>query len=330
MPQNKSKKPILVMKIPNGVNGETEIPTPASKNKLPISEIKLPTSQPRRYFDEEKLENLAKSIKEHGVLEPLLVRPKDDKYELIAGERRLRASEKAELTEVPVIILDLDETQTNQIRLIENLQREDLNPLEETEGILELLALQLGRTSEEVPKLLQTMEKEQRDNPSHNVMGSEEGEVQTKENEAETEGEKAQKELKIVEEVFSATSSMNWKSFVKNRLPLLKLPKDLLEVLRRGEIEYTKAKEINKLKDDEARKELLKEAIEDNLSLEQIRQKIKELKQEDTTTENPEPLPLKQQVDDAFRQLKKSKVWDDKKKAGKLKKVLKDIEELMK
>ncbi|MEO0686993.1 MAG: ParB N-terminal domain-containing protein, partial [Cyanobacteria bacterium J06649_11] len=65
----------------------------ANKNQIPISEIKLPSAQPRRYFDPDKLESLAKSIQEHGVLEPLLVRHKDDKYELIAGERRLKASQ---------------------------------------------------------------------------------------------------------------------------------------------------------------------------------------------------------------------------------------------
>lgn len=116
----------------------------------------------------------------------------------------------------------------------------------------------------------------------------------------------------------------------KNRLPLLKLPEDLLEGLRAGKVEYTKAKEINKLKDEQDRKNLLEEAIKDNLSLEQIRQKINKLKQEDTKTGNPEQLPLKQQVNNAFSQLKKSKVWDDKKKATKLKKLLKDIEELIK
>ena len=326
MPQNKSKKPLALMKIPDGVDGETKTPIPASKSELPISEIELPDSQPRRYFDPERLQSLAQSIKEHDILQPLLVRPKDSKYELVAGERRLKAAQIAGLSQVPVIIQEFSDEETVQIRLVENLQREDLNPLEETEGILELLALRLGGTAEEAAKLLQSKEKEERDNPSHNVMGNEEGE----EKKAETEEEDAQKQIETIEEVFAATSRMSWKSFVKNRLPLLKLPEDLLEVLRVGKIEYTKAKEINKLKDGEVRKKLLEEVIKDNLSLEQIRQKIKELQQKDPDTGNSEPLPLKQQVDDAFRQLKKSKVWDDKKKATKLKKLLKDMQELMK
>ncbi len=319
------------MKVPDDVKGGTEIPIPNSKNELPISEIELPNSQPRRYFDPEKLESLAKSIKEHGILEPLLVRPKEDgKYELVAGERRLKAAQLAGFSQVPVIIKGFSDKETIQIRLIENLQREDLNPLEETEGILELLALRLGGTVEEAAKLLQNKEKEQRDNPSHNDVGSEKKEKKNEGDKVDTEEEEAQKQIETIEEVFATTSRMSWKSFVKNRLPLLKLPEDLLEVLREGKIEYTKAKEINKLKDDETRKKLLEEAIKDNLSLEQIRQKIKELQRKDPETDNSEPLPLKQQVDEAFRQLKKSKVWDDKKKATKLKNLLKQMQELMK
>ena len=318
------------MKIPDGVDGETKTPTPASKNEIPISEIELPDSQPRRYFDPERLQSLAQSIKEHDILQPQQVRPKDSKYELVAGERRLKAAQIAGLSQVPVIIQEFSDEETVQIRLVENLQREDLNPLEETEGILELLALRLGGTAEEAAKLLQNKEKEQRDNPSHNDVGSENKEKKNEGDKVDTEEEEAQKQIETIEEVFATTSRMSWKSFVKNRLPLLKLPEDLLEVLRVGKIEYTKAKEINKLKDDEVRKKLLEEAIKDNLSLEQIRQKIKELQRKDPETENSKPLPLKQQVDKAFHQMKKSKVWDDKKKVTKLNKLLKDIQELMK
>ncbi|NJN12175.1 MAG: ParB/RepB/Spo0J family partition protein [Richelia sp. RM1_1_1] len=279
---------------------------PANKNEIPISEVKVPDSQPRRYFDEEKLESLAKSIQAHGVLEPLLVRFKDDKYELIAGERRLRASEIAGLSEVPVIILDLDDIAATQVRLIENLQREDLNPVEETEGILELLSLRLKQKPEEVVKLLQRLEHESKDQVARNVTGSD--------------------DHNIIEEVFASTGRMSWKSFLRNRLPLLNLPHDLLKALREGRIEYTKAKEINKLKNEEARIDLLEEAIKDNLSLLDIKQRIKELQQ----TQDTKSPSLKQQANETFRHLKKSKVWDDEKKTLKLEKLLKQIEELMK
>ena len=122
-----------------------------SPNTIAISQIKLPTSQPRRYFDPQKLEKLSASIKEVGILETLLVRPlTEGNYELVAGERRFKAAQIIELTEVPVVIREMDDTTTNQVRLVENLQREDLNPLEETEGILELLVMRLSLSKDEL------------------------------------------------------------------------------------------------------------------------------------------------------------------------------------
>lgn len=279
----------------------------ANKNEIPVSEIKLPSAQPRRYFDPERLESLAKSIQERGVLEPLLVRPKDDKYELIAGERRLKASQIAGLEEVPVIILDLDDTATTQVRLIENLQREDLNPLEETEGILELLSLQLEMDSSEVVKLLQKLEHEEKGKIARNVTGSD--------------------NHNKIEEVFNSTGRMNWKSFLRNRLPLLKLPAELLEALRGGQIEYTKAKEINKVKNEEARKKLLDEALSINLSLNQIREKVKELSEVKTQVTTS---PLKEKVTTTLRLLKDSKALEDPKKKAKIEKLLSQMQALIK
>ena len=306
MPYNKSTKPTQKMKLSvvEQFTGNSDKVVPANKNQIPISEIKLPDSQPRRYFDEEKLESLAKSIQEHGVLEPLLVRSVNGSYELIAGERRLKASEIAGLSEIPVIILDLDDTAATQVRLIENLQREDLNPLEETEGILELLSLRLGEKKEEVVKLLQRLEHEDKGKVARNVTGSE--------------------NHNIIEEVFNSTGRMNWKSFLRNRLPLLNLPPELLEALRGGKIEYTKAKEINKLKNEEARKELLEEAISNNLSLNQIKDKIKELSEVKET-----PSSLKEQVKTTFRRLSSSKALEDPKKKPKIEKLLQQLEKLL-
>ncbi|QGP91926.1 Stage 0 sporulation protein J [Neomoorella glycerini] len=96
--------------------------------------------QPRRDFDAGKLEELALSIKSHGVIQPIVIKPVgDDRYELIAGERRWRASKLAGLKEIPAIIKDLDARETAEIALIENLQREDLNPLEEAEAYQALI-----------------------------------------------------------------------------------------------------------------------------------------------------------------------------------------------
>ena len=108
--------------------------------KLKISEIEPNRSQPRKEFDEASLGELADSISRHGLLQPLLVRPLPlGGYEIVAGERRYRASRMAGLTEVPVIIRELSESETMELALIENLQREDLTPLEEAQGYAVLI-----------------------------------------------------------------------------------------------------------------------------------------------------------------------------------------------
>lgn len=119
---------------------------------LNISEIEPNRSQPRKEFDEKALSELAESISEHGLLQPLLVRPLPlGGYEIVAGERRYRACRMAGLTEIPVIIRELDEAQTMELALIENLQREDLTPLEEAEGY-SVLMNEHGMTQDEVAK----------------------------------------------------------------------------------------------------------------------------------------------------------------------------------
>ncbi len=120
-----------------------------------INQIEPDARQPRQRFVEENLEELAQSIKEHGVIQPLLVRPakKEGHFTLIAGERRLRAAGKAGLSEVPVIVKALDEVQGLQVSLIENLQREDLNPLEEAQGYYRLVQ-EFSLTHAEIARLL--------------------------------------------------------------------------------------------------------------------------------------------------------------------------------
>ena len=105
----------------------------------PIEEIKPSKSQPRKTFSNEKLEELAASIREKGIIQPLVVRRKGDHYELIAGERRWRAAQKAGLREVPVVIQDVSDDTAVELALIENIQREDLNAVEEAEAYQALL-----------------------------------------------------------------------------------------------------------------------------------------------------------------------------------------------
>ncbi|MEO1184682.1 MAG: ParB/RepB/Spo0J family partition protein, partial [Cyanobacteria bacterium J06636_27] len=130
-----------------------------STQNVPLKQIHIAATQPRRYFDPKAISELAESIKQHGILQPLLVRPRARTgYELVAGERRYRAAKECGLKDVPVVIRKLSNEAAFQLALIENLQREDLNPVEETEGILHLLAIRLGKAVEEIPPLLRRLQ----------------------------------------------------------------------------------------------------------------------------------------------------------------------------
>lgn len=116
-----------------------------------IHDIMPNANQPRKTFSEEKIEELAKSIKEHGIIQPIVVRRKDKSYEIVAGERRWRAARKAELIQVPCLIRDLSDEQNMLIAIIENMQREDLNPVEEAEGLNQMIVT-FGMTQEQISK----------------------------------------------------------------------------------------------------------------------------------------------------------------------------------
>lgn len=120
---------------------------------LKVSEIEPNRDQPRRIFEEEALNELSESIKRYGVIQPIIVSKKDDYYQIVAGERRWRASKRAGLTEIPAIIRENDEQRNREIALIENIQREDLNPIEKARGI-KLLMEQYNLTQQQVAEVI--------------------------------------------------------------------------------------------------------------------------------------------------------------------------------
>lgn len=120
---------------------------------LSISEIVRNPNQPRKTFDEDKLAELADSIRQNGVLQPILVRRKGQKYEIVAGERRYQASKLAGLKEIPAVVREIDDDKVFQLALIENLQRSDLSPIEEAKGYKQLLTSR-SLTQEELAKIL--------------------------------------------------------------------------------------------------------------------------------------------------------------------------------
>ena len=127
----------------------------AAVTEIPVNEIDRYTKQPRKIFDEEKLKELAESIKTHGIVQPIVVKENAGRYTIIAGERRYRAARIAGLATVPVVIKNLNDRELMEVSLVENLQREDLNPLEEAEAIrllMEEYELTQERVSERISR----------------------------------------------------------------------------------------------------------------------------------------------------------------------------------
>lgn len=131
----------------------TDEPVSSGVTEVRITDIEPNANQPRKSIDDEKLAALAESIKQHGVVQPLIVQQDGDSYRIVAGERRWRAARRAGLETVPVIVRDLSDRQVMEVALIENLQREDLNPIEEAEAYEKLIS-EYGMTQEEVASVV--------------------------------------------------------------------------------------------------------------------------------------------------------------------------------
>ena len=280
---------------------------PSNTFTLELSKITL-NEQPRKYFDEEQLNQLAESIKLHGVIQPLVVRPlKNGNYEIVAGERRYRASQIAGLNSVPVVIKEFTDIQAQQIALIENLQRVDLNPVEQTEGILKLLSIELSQSVTEVVSLLYQMNNESKKESNQNVLVKPE-----------------------VEQVFAYLGLMGWQSFVTTRLPLLNLPEDILQVLREGKIAYTKAIALSKIKDEQLRKEITVEALEQKLSLRDLKTLISEMSAVSKESEPQENKTIESVIKTTAKELTKTKLWkSNPQKWKKVEKLIKEINMLL-
>ena len=271
-----------------------------------IETIHLPTRQPRRFFDPGKLAQLIESVKEHGILEPLLVRPSENgEYELVAGERRLRAAREVGLAEVPIAVHELDDRQALQVALLENLQREDLNPIEETDAILDLLMLALSVEKESVISLFYQAHRSK--------------------HRGQELGQNVLSQLEIVREVMASVGRFTPDSFRASRLPLLKLPEDVLSVLRQGALEYTKAQAIARVKDKPQRAELLKQAIAENLPLSEIKTRVKASKPK--LEQSPEKVAA-EQLSEIGKRLQKVAIWGDRKKRNRITKLLDELDKL--
>ncbi|PSF30495.1 chromosome partitioning protein ParB [Aphanothece hegewaldii CCALA 016] len=276
---------------------------------VPFSQLVPFTHQPRKFFNPIKLAELAATIKKHGILEPLLVRLMNDgqHYEILSGERRYRAGLLAGVNEARVLVLEVDDEEAIEISLLDNLQREDLNPVEEVEGILNLLSFKLKISREQVKSTLYRLQKERKGQTAHNVVGN--------------------AQIEVITSIFKSLGLLNLDSFINHRLSLLNLPEDILRTLGEGKIEYTKAKVIARLKDSEQRTELLEDVIAQELSLSQIKERISLLESRES---NPLTPTAQTTLSETYQKLKKAQLWKtDPKKWRKAQTLLKKLEELL-
>lgn len=283
----------------------------ASAESISIDQIVLPNNQPRHYFDDKAMQELTVSVRQHGILQPLLVRAiEGNRYELVAGERRYRAAKSANMKDIPVIVKELSDDDAVEIAILENLQRQDLNPIEETEAILDLMSKRLNQPRETIISLL--------NQASHSDLKSADNVIRTS-------------DWRTIESVFEAVGRFTPESFRSNRLPLLKLPNDVLEELRVGSIQYTKAREVAKIKDLKSRQSLLTEVVSSNMSLREIRERIKGEK----TTKSPQyekgaeavqPNLFVERIASIQAKAKRSNIWNNKDRIKKIESLLNELE----
>lgn len=277
--------------------------TQAIPKSVSLAAIKPSAQQPRRSFNAEKMKQLTESVRQYGILEPLIVRPVGpDVYELVAGERRYRAAAAVGLTEVPVMVHELDDRQAIEIALLENLQRDDLNPIDETEGMLDLLCQSLDCSRQEVISLMNRAANAQRRG------------VELTDNDI--------RRLTLVDHLFTTVGRSSREGFRTNRLPLLNLPEDALEFLRQGTLEYTKVKAIVKVKDQEQRQKLLEAAVTEKLSLSEINARVaKLLPQQDSAAS------MKKQFKELAQM--RSDAWKDEQKQTRLQQLMNEISAIL-
>ncbi len=318
MSQMSKNKSVPTLKNVNALAGQglnalfRESANESNWTEIPISQIRLWKNQPRTYFSEAGLEKLTSSVRKQGINLPILVRPLDDLYEVIAGERRYRAAKKAELITVPVIIREMNDEEAMEASLSENLDREDLNPVEVLESLLNLLAVKLDTNINDIPSFLyqmkHTWEKEKiasGDNVIPNPNCPKQKIVQTTLNQF----------------------GYDWYSFTCNQLKLRNLPSDIYEAIATGKIEYTKGLKLKTVKDEQLRQQLLQKLIEEKWSLNQLKEHLKLLSSEQVTSNNHTP---QKRLSSLTNQLKKSQLWKkDKKTWKKVENYLNKIESLM-
>ncbi len=280
---------------------------------VPLAKIKPSPFQPRAFFNQDKIDKMAASFRKYLVAgdypkTAILVRPVGDYYELIFGEQRKIAHERAGFTEILAFVdASITDQESRELALTENLLREDLNPVEKADAILSLAAVRIQATPTEVRQLLDKAANDRKQG-TDNVTRT--------------------PQWQSLEAFFQELPDrLSPESFRTNYLPLLNLPPDVLNVLREGKLEYTKAKAIATLKESKQRQQLLRKTIDNNLSIREVRSQVRTIKEAKAVPDSKQL--LSQRFNQLSQQLKKSTICDDPKRLRKLESLLNDLEQLL-
>ena len=299
--------------ILGGLISETSPAKPAQEagaQWIAIDQIKPGKYQPRQYFSEASIESLAKSFKEQGFRGALNVRRADNEtYEIVAGERRWRAAKRAGLTEVRCLVDQYSDEEALEFALVENLQREDLSKLEETEGILQLIETKLEIERDQAISIIRTEGHSDRQARS-DVAPSE--------------------ELQNIETLLSYFN-IELQTFRTKNLRTLTLPDDLKEAHLKHGLSYSTALELNKVKDEKARAKLLKQVLSSGLSFRDVKQKVKDVAVVQRSSESPtEQKSIIDRLEKTVKRAKKAKgLFEKSQKKERLEHLLEELEMLL-
>lgn len=282
-----------------------------------ISKIRRSPFQPRTFFNPDKIEKMSakfRRYRERGThpKTAILVRPipDTDEYEFVFGESRTIAHTQAGFETVLAFIDDIADEEARELAVAENLLREDLNPVEKTEAMLELAAARLQTTPNEVKQLLDRAANQRKQN-TNNVIRTEQWQ-------------------KLVAMFDEMPGRITPDSFRANYLPLLNLPAEVLDALHQGKLPYTKARAIAGVKDEKARSQLLVQAIEHDWSIRTIRNQIRDLKKT-PLSDAPDAkleveLPLSARIEKLKQRFARSKVLSQPEHVKKLETLLSEVE----
>lgn len=244
-----------------GLQAVASAPTAGASNEIPLENIHPDPNQPRRHFDRQSLQELSDSIKARGVLQPIRVRPKHGKFEIISGERRYRAAELAGLASIPVVIESREDyTDLDQAidALVENLQRDDLNVVDEVEGIFQLIRMRAqAEHGQEVAGELDYAGVEQALNRMRNA-GSE--------------------EFSGLEATIAETAEglgFSWKTLAVKKASVWRWPEDVLQALRGQDIGLGVASVLKTIKEAGERRKWLRAAVDEQFSASTLRARLK-------------------------------------------------------